>query len=101
LHVAGLHGLPLAYALLLTTGLRNREELMAEQNNDSLNNSNINDFINEAEERVRKGAAILNEWGAKAGDLLQKQPAVVLVGVAVLGFATGLLLRRAAISDEE
>ena len=74
---------------------------MAEQNNDSFNSANINEFINEAEERFRKGAAMLNDWGAKANDMMQKQPAVVLAGVAVLGFVTGLLLRRAVISDEE
>lgn len=71
---------------------------MAEQNNDSIN---INEFINEAEERFRKGAAVLNEWGSKASVLMQRQPGAVIAGVAVLGFVTGLLLRRAVISDEE
>lgn len=56
----------------------------------------VDEMINEAEEKFREGVKVLNSWGAQAKELVQRQPGAVLVGVAVLGFVTGLLLRRAA-----
>lgn len=77
---------------------------MAEKNgseNFDMNNIDVNQLINEAEERFRKGLTMLNQWGSKAGEIVQRQPAAVLAGVAVLGFVTGLVLRRAVMSDDE
>lgn len=77
---------------------------MAEQNgneNFNANNVNVDQLINEAEERFRKGMTMINQWGSKAGEIIQRQPAAVLAGVAVLGFVTGLVLRRAVLSEDE
>lgn len=63
-------------------------------------NVNFDEIVGEAEQRFRAGMETLNQWGAQARVILEKQPAAVLAGVAVLGFLTGLALRRALPSDE-
>lgn len=55
---------------------------------------NLEELIGEAEEKFRNGVEMLNELGAEARELIQKRPGVVLAGIAVLGFLTGVLLRR-------
>lgn len=72
--------------------------LMADQT--SNDNVNINELINEAEQRFRKGMSMLNDWGSQARQVIDRQPAAVLAGVAVLGFVTGLLLRRAVVDED-
>ncbi|MEW6055314.1 MAG: hypothetical protein AB1540_01760 [Bdellovibrionota bacterium] len=66
---------------------------------DQSRNVNLDDIINEAEEKFRQGLSVLNQWGSQARDILDRQPAAVLAGVAVLGFVTGLLLRRTVNSE--
>ncbi len=56
--------------------------------------ANIDAIMHEAEERFRQGAKVINELGGQARDVIKRQPAAVLAGVAVLGFIAGLLLRR-------
>ena len=75
---------------------------MADQttNDNGTDNIDINNLINEAEQRFRKGMSMLNDWSAQARQVIDRQPAAVLAGVAVLGFVTGLLLRRAVVDEE-
>ena len=54
----------------------------------------FDEVIHEAEKKFRHGVKVINDWGTQARDVIQKQPATVLAGVAILGFLTGLLLRR-------
>ncbi|MBI3556418.1 MAG: hypothetical protein HY074_09165 [Deltaproteobacteria bacterium] len=56
---------------------------------------NIGAILHEAEERFRQGARVLNDLGQQAREIIRRQPAAVLAGVAALGFVSGLLLRRA------
>ena len=63
-------------------------------------NVNFEEIMGEAEERFRQGMQVLNQWGEQARVIIEKQPAAVLAGVAILGFLTGLALRRGLPSDE-
>jgi hypothetical protein len=56
----------------------------------------IDELVNEAEQRFREGVKAAGEWGAQAREIIQRQPGAVLAGVAILGFVTGLLIRRTA-----
>lgn len=56
--------------------------------------SEFDETVSEVENKFRKGITALNQWSEQAREVLKKQPGAVLVGAAVLGFLTGLLLRR-------
>jgi hypothetical protein len=60
----------------------------------------LDDFMHEAEAKFRKSVETLNDWGHQAREVLEKRPGAVLAGAAILGFVTGLLLRRAATGNE-
>lgn len=64
-------------------------------------NMNVDQIMAEAEQRFRQGLDTFNEWSTQAKEVIQKQPALVLAGVAVLGFVTGLLLRSTTRSEED
>lgn len=74
----------------------------AGSNKDNFNEENLNaeHVMREAEQKFRDGMRLVNDWGAQAREIIQRQPAAVLAGVAVLGFVTGLLLRRLGRGDE-
>lgn len=54
----------------------------------------LENILIEAEEKFKKAVTTLNQWGDQARMVIQTRPAAVLAGAAVLGFITGLLLRR-------
>lgn len=75
---------------------------MTEKREQDLNeNVNVDELVQEAERRFRQGVKAINEYGAHARTIIQKKPGAVLAGVAVLGFVTGLALRKLAMSDLE
>lgn len=70
---------------------------MEERGTDKMSEGeSVDQLMHEAEQKFREGVKVLNSWGVQAKELIQRQPGAVLVGVAVLGFVTGMLLRRAA-----
>jgi hypothetical protein len=58
------------------------------------------ELVTEAEQKFKQGIQALNQWGSQAREIIDRQPAAVLAGIAVLGFLTGLMLRRALPRDE-
>ena len=62
--------------------------------------ADLNEVLNEAEQRFREGIHALKIWGTRAREAIEKQPAAVLAGVAILGFVTGLLMRRMTGEEE-
>lgn len=72
---------------------------MNQQNGSNNIDIDINELLNEAEEKLRRGMSIAGDLAARANEIIQRQPGAVIVGVAVLGFMTGVLLRRVQSSD--
>lgn len=55
---------------------------------------NIENMISDAESRLREGIDTLSAWSDQVRDVIQNRPGVVLAGIAVAGFVTGLVARR-------
>lgn len=57
-------------------------------------NMGFDEFISDAERKLRSGVDALGRWSDEARDLIHRRPGVVTASLAVTGFFTGVLIRN-------